>query len=256
MRIATWNVNSLKVRLPQVVEWVKAHSPDVLCLQETKLEDAKFPVEDIRAAGYEVQFAGQKTYNGVAILTRSPALLVQAGVPEFDDPQKRVLAVTVDGIRIVCLYVPNGQTVESEKYRYKLDWLKRVTAWLKAELAANDKLVVVGDFNIAPDERDVHDPKAWEGQVLFSEPERAAFRELVALGLEDSFRLFEQPPQAFTWWDYRMNAFKRKMGLRIDHILVSSSLKGNCRSCTIDVEPRKSERPSDHAPVTAELAIA
>ncbi len=255
MRVATWNVNSLKVRLPQVVEWVKAQSPDVLCLQETKLEDTKFPLDDIRAAGYEVQFAGQKTYNGVAILSKTPASGVQAGVPEFDDPQKRVLAATVDGIRIVCLYVPNGQSIESEKYVYKLDWLKRVTAWLKAELAATDKLVVVGDFNIAPDDRDVHDPNAWEGQVLCSEPERAAFRELVALGLEDSFRLFEQPAQAFTWWDYRMNAFKRKMGLRIDHILVSTALKAGCRGCTIDVEPRKNERPSDHAPVTVDLAI-
>jgi exodeoxyribonuclease-3 len=256
MRVATWNVNSLKVRLPQVLEWVKTHAPDVLCLQETKVEDAKFPVEEIRAAGYEVQFSGQKTYNGVAILSRIPASAVQAGVPAFDDPQKRVLAATIAGVRVVCLYVPNGQTVESEKYRYKLDWLKRTTDWLGTELAANEKLVVVGDFNVAPEERDVHDPKAWEGQVLFSEPERAAFRGLLALGLEDSFRLFEQPPQSFTWWDYRMNAFKRKMGLRIDHILVSRALSSACRGCTVDVEPRKNERPSDHAPVTVEFATA
>ena len=256
MRITTWNVNSLKVRLPQVIEWLGAHSPDALCLQETKLEDAKFPVEELQAAGYVAQFAGQKTYNGVAILTKAPASNVQAGVPGFDDPQKRVLAATVDGVRVVCLYVPNGQSVDSEKYRYKLDWLQRVTAWLRSELAANGKLVVVGDFNIAPDERDVHDPKAWEGQVLCSEPERTAFRELIALGLADSFRLFEQPPQSFSWWDYRMNAFKRKMGLRIDHILISEALKASCTGCTIDLEPRKSERPSDHAPVTTELASA
>ncbi|MDB5810262.1 MAG: exodeoxyribonuclease Xth [Betaproteobacteria bacterium] len=254
MRVATWNVNSLKVRLPQVLEWVKAQQPDVLCLQETKLEDAKFPVDDIQAAGYQVQFSGQKTYNGVAILSKSAAAATQASIPGFDDPQKRVLAATVDGIRVVCLYVPNGQSVESEKYRYKLDWFGRVTQWLAEELAANERLVVVGDFNVAPEECDVHDPKAWEGQVLVSEPERQALRGLVALGLKDSFRLFEQPPQSFTWWDYRMNAFRRKMGLRIDHILLSHPLAQTCKSCTIDVEPRRNERPSDHAPVIVEFA--
>jgi exodeoxyribonuclease-3 len=254
MQVATWNVNSLKVRLPQVLEWLKSRQPDVLCLQETKLEDAKFPVDDIKAAGYEVQFSGQKTYNGVAIISKTPATAVQMGVPGFDDPQKRVLAATADGIRVVCLYVPNGQTVESEKYRYKLDWLTRTTQWLAGELAAHERLVVVGDFNVAPDERDVHDPKAWEGQVLFSAPERQAFQDLLAVGLKDSFRLFEQPPLAFTWWDYRMNAFKRKMGLRIDHVLLSHRLAQNCQACTIDLEPRRHERPSDHAPVTAEFA--
>jgi exodeoxyribonuclease-3 len=254
MRVATWNVNSLKVRLPQVLEWLKSHQPDVLCLQETKLEDPKFPVEDIRATGYEVLFTGQKTYNGVAILSRTPATAALAAVPGFDDPQKRVLAATVGGVRIVCLYVPNGQSVESDKYRYKLDWLNRVNQWLVTELAANERLVVVGDFNVAPDERDVHDPKAWEGQVLFSAPERQAFQDLLAIGLKDSFRLFEQPPQSFTWWDYRMNAFRRKMGLRIDHILLSRRLAEACRACSIDIEPRRNERPSDHAPVTAEFA--
>jgi exodeoxyribonuclease-3 len=253
MRVATWNVNSLKVRLPQVLEWLKAHQPDVLCLQETKLEDPKFPVEDIRAAGYEVQFNGQKTYNGVAILSRTPATAALTAVPGFDDPQKRVLAATVGAIRVVCLYVPNGQSVESDKYRYKLDWLSRIKQWLAAELAANERLVVVGDFNVAPDERDVHDPKAWEGQVLFSAPERQAFQDLLAIGLKDSFRLFEQPAQSFTWWDYRMNAFRRKMGLRIDHVLLSRRLAEACRACAIDIEPRKNERPSDHAPVTAEF---
>jgi exodeoxyribonuclease-3 len=254
MRVATWNVNSLNVRLPQVLAWLQTHGPDVLCLQETKLEDAKFPLEDLRAAGYHAAYSGQKTYNGVAILSKLPAAGVVAAVPDADDPQKRVLAATVDGVRIVCLYVPNGQSVDSDKYRYKLDWLKKTTAWLTRELAANARLVAVGDFNIAPDERDVHDPKAWEGQVLFSAPERQAFQDLLAIGLSDSFRLFEQPPESYTWWDYRMNAFKRKMGLRIDHILVSESLAATCRACTIDIEPRKNERPSDHAPVVAEIA--
>src|SRR3954465_5952792 len=235
MRVATWNVNSLKVRLPQVLEWVKAQTPDVLCLQETKLEDAKFPVDDIRAAGYEVQFSGQKTYNGVAILSKSEAAAPQASVPGFDDPQKRVLAATVNGVRVVCLYVPNGQTVESEKYRYKLDWLSRIHQWLIGELAANERLVVVGDFNIAPDERDVHDPKAWEGQVLFSAPERAAFENLLAIGLKDSFRLFEQQPASFTWWDYRMNAFRRKMGSRVDHVLLSQRPASECHACSADI---------------------
>ena len=255
MRVATWNVNSLKVRLPQVLEWLKLHQPDVLCLQETKLEDLKFPEEEIRAAGYEVRFSGQKTYNGVAILSKTSATAALTAVPGFDDPQKRVLAATIDGVRVVCLYVPNGQTVESEKYRYKLDWLNRIHQWLISELAANDRLVVVGDFNIAPDERDVHDPKAWEGQVLFSAPERAAFQGLLAIGLKDSFRLFEQQPASFTWWDYRMNAFRRKMGLRIDHVLLSQRLASACNACSIDIEPRKNERPSDHAPVTAEFAV-
>jgi exodeoxyribonuclease-3 len=256
MRVATWNVNSLKVRLPQVLEWLKLHQPDALCLQETKLEDPKFPVAEIRAAGYEVQYSGQKTYNGVAILSKAPATAALTLVPGFDDPQKRVLAATIDGIRVVCLYVPNGQSVESDKYRYKLDWLTRINQWLAAELAANDRLVVVGDFNIAPDERDVYDPKAWEGQVLFSAPERQAFQDLLALGLKDSFRLFEQASASFTWWDYRVNAFKRKMGLRIDHILLSGPLAGACRSSSIDIEPRKNERPSDHAPVIADFATA
>ena len=255
MRIATWNVNSLNVRLPQVLAWLQAHAPDVLCLQETKLEDVKFPLEDLRAAGYHAVYSGQKTYNGVAILTKRPAVDVQASVPESIDPQKRVLAATVDGVRIVCLYVPNGQSVDSDKYRYKLDWLNKTTRWLTGELSAHARLVAVGDFNIAPDERDVHDPKAWEGQVLCSAPERQAFQDLLAIGLTDSFRLFEQPPESYTWWDYRMNAFKREMGLRIDHILISRGLAENCRSCTIDSEPRKNERPSDHAPVVAEISI-
>jgi exodeoxyribonuclease-3 len=255
MRLATWNVNSLKVRLPQVLQWLAAHQPDVLCLQETKLEDANFPVQDIRAAGYHALFSGQKTYNGVAILCKTQVVDALTAIPGFIDPQKRVLAASVAGLRVICLYVPNGQSVDSDKYRYKLDWLAAATAWLKRELAANPRLAVVGDFNVAPEARDVHDPKAWEGQVLFSAPERQAFQALLAVGLKDSFRLFDQPAQAFTWWDYRMNAFKRKMGLRIDHILISDELAQLCRACTIDIEPRKVERPSDHAPVMAELSI-
>jgi exodeoxyribonuclease-3 len=255
MKLATWNVNSLKVRLPQVLDWLKLHQPDILCLQETKLEDANFPVPELQAAGYQVLFSGQKTYNGVAILTHNAARESLAEIPGFSDPQKRVLAATIGGLRVICLYVPNGQSVDSDKYRYKLAWLAAVTAWLKRELASFPQLAVVGDYNIAPEERDVHDPKAWEGQVLFSAPERKAFQDLLALGFKDSFRLFEQPANSFTWWDYRMNAFRRKMGLRIDHILVSASLAPACRVCSIDVEPRKVERPSDHAPVWADLDI-
>ncbi len=255
MKIATWNVNSLKVRLPQVLDWLKLHQPDILCLQETKLEDANFPVPQLQAAGYQALFSGQKSYNGVAILTRNAAREVLAEIPGFSDPQKRVLAATIGGLRVICLYVPNGQSVDSDKYRYKLDWLAAATAWLKRELAANPRLAVVGDYNIAPEERDVHDPKAWEGQVLFSAPERKAFQDLLAIGLKDSFRLFEQPASSYTWWDYRMHAFRRKMGLRIDHILVNDNLAPACRVCAIDVEPRKAERPSDHAPVWADLDI-
>lgn len=255
MLLATWNVNSLKVRLPQVLEWLTTHQPHVLCLQETKLEDANFPADAIRAAGYEPLYSGQKTYNGVAVLARTAARDTLTGIPGFADAQKRVLAASVGGLRIVCLYVPNGESIESDKYRYKLDWLAAANAWLKKELTAHPRLVVLGDFNIAPEERDVHDPKVWEGQVLFSAPERAAFQKLLALGLKDAFRLFPQPDKSFTWWDYRMGAFRRNMGLRIDHILASESLAAACKACTIDVAPRKAERPSDHAPVVAEFTL-
>jgi exodeoxyribonuclease-3 len=254
MRLATWNVNSLKVRLPQLLTWLEVQQPDIVCLQETKLEDSAFPLAAIQAAGYQALFSGQKTYNGVAILSRSAGGEPVMVIPAFDDPQKRVLAATFDGIRVICLYVPNGQSVDSDKYRYKLDWLTHVTAWLRDELTRYPKLIVTGDLNIAPEARDVHDPAAWEGQVLVSAPEREAFQALLALGLKDSFRLFDQPPQAFSWWDYRMNAFKRKMGLRIDHILASTALASCCGSCVIDIEPRRNERPSDHAPVLAEFS--
>ena len=255
MKLATWNVNSLKVRLPQVLDWLGQHRPDVLCLQETKLEDANFPAGAIRDAGYQVLFSGQKTYNGVAILSRAPASDAVAAIPAFDDHQKRVLAATINDVRVICLYVPNGQSVDSDKYQYKLQWLAAVTAWLKDELKRFPRLAVLGDFNIAPEERDVYDPKAWEDQVLFSAQERDAFKALLDPGLKDSFRLFDQPEKSFTWWDYRMNAFRRKMGLRIDHILLSAELAKCCAACAIDVETRKAERPSDHAPVMATLTL-
>lgn len=255
MKITTWNVNSLKVRLPQVLDFLAAHQPDALCLQETKSEDASFPADAITAAGYRVVYTGQKTYNGVAILSKRAAADPVLAIPDFEDPQKRVLAATIDGVRVVCLYVPNGQSVGSDKYQYKLSWLQAVTKWLAQELAAHPKMAVVGDFNIAPADIDVYDPKAWEGQVLCSEAERAALQGLLAIGLQDGLRLIEPEAQLFTWWDYRMNAFKRKMGLRIDHILVSSALASACRACHVDLEPRRHERPSDHAPVTAEFAV-
>ena len=255
MKLATWNVNSLKVRLPQVLEWVGQHRPDVLCLQETKLEDAKFPHTEIAAAGYQVVCSGQKTYNGVAILSLVAGTECATAIAGFDDVQKRVLAATVSGVRVICAYVPNGQSVESEKYQYKLKWFAAFRAWLADELSRHPRLAVLGDYNIAPDERDVYDPKAWEGQVLFSEPEREAFRGLLALGLKDAFRLFDQLDRSFTWWDYRMNSFRRKMGLRIDHILLSEELAKSCTACTIDTGPRANERPSDHAPVIAELNL-
>lgn len=255
MRLATWNVNSLKVRLPHVLDWLGRHRPDVLCLQETKLEDGNFPLQPIAEAGYQALYSGQRTYNGVAILSRSAASEAVAAIPGFEDAQKRVLAATVDGVRVICVYVPNGESIESDKYQYKLRWLAALEAWLKNELARFPRLAVLGDFNVAPAERDVYDPAAWEGQVLFSVPERKAFQSLLALGFQDSFRLFEQPEKSFTWWDYRMNAFRRKMGLRIDHVLLSGELAKVCSACTIDVEPRKAERPSDHAPVIAELNL-
>ena len=255
MKIATWNVNSLKVRLPQVLEWVGRHRPDVLCLQETKSEDRNFPLQPIRDAGYEAVFSGQKTYNGVAILSRKPAADTLAGIPDFDDSQKRVLAATVGAVRVVCAYVPNGESVESDKYQYKLSWFAALEKWLKSELARHPRLAVLGDFNVAPEPRDVHDPAAWEGKVLFSKPERDAFNALLAAGLSDSFRLFDQPEKSYTWWDYRMNAFRRKMGLRIDHILLSEALAKACAACTIDIDPRRAERPSDHAPILAELRV-
>ena len=254
MKLATWNVNSLNVRLPHVLDWIATEKPDVLCLQETKQEDSKFPYDALKEAGYNAVHSGQKTYNGVAILSPHAIEDVMFGIPGLNDEQKRLLAATVNGIRIVCAYIPNGQSLESDKYQYKLGWLEALTAYLKAELAAHPKLALLGDYNIAPEDLDVHDPAAWVGQVLVSEPERAAFRAIAALGLHDGFRLFEQEPASFSWWDYRMAGFRRNLGLRIDHILVSDALKSECLRCWIDKGPRKLERPSDHTPVVLELA--
>jgi len=253
MKVATWNVNSLRVRLPHLIDWLGLNAPDVMCLQETKCDDAAFPMDELRAAGYSAVHFGQRAYNGVAILTRNEGEAAHRGIPEFPDEQSRVIAMDVDGVRIVSVYVPNGQSVGSDKYEYKLRWLEALAAWLARELAEHPRLAVMGDFNIAPEDRDVYDPVAWSGQVLASEPERAALRRILALGFVDSFRLFDQPDRSFTWWDYRMNAFRRKMGLRIDHILLSSELAKSCSACTIDATPRKLERPSDHAPVVCEI---
>ncbi len=260
--VATWNVNSLKVRLPHLLDWLAKHQTDVVCLQETKTVDDSFPAAVLQDAGYAAAFAGQKTYNGVAILTRQASVSavdsVQVNLPNYADEQKRLLAATLScelgQLRVVDGYFPNGQTVGSEKYAYKLAWLAALTEWLKGELAAHPQLALLGDYNIAPEARDVHDPALWEGQVLFSEPERAAFRALEALGLKDSFRLFEQPERSYTWWDYRNLSFRRKAGLRIDHILVSEGLAPRVQKVDIDLEPRRREQPSDHAPVIATLA--
>ncbi|MDD2776903.1 MAG: exodeoxyribonuclease III [Gallionella sp.] len=253
MQLATWNVNSLNVRLPHVLDWLTTNPVDVLCLQETKQQDADFPQEALQAAGYHSVFSGQKTYNGVAILSRAPVKDIQIGIPDYEDEQKRVIAATISDVRVVCIYVPNGQAVDSDKYYYKLGWLNALTAWLKTELQRYPQLVVLGDYNIAPEDRDVHDPVLWQGSVLVSEAERIHFQQLLALGLHDSFRLFEQADKSFSWWDYRMMAFRRNHGVRIDHILLSDALVAKCGACIIDRVPRKWERPSDHTPVVVTL---
>lgn len=251
MKLASWNVNSLKVRLPQVLEWLNDTRPDVLGLQETKLADEHFPADAFREQGWHCAFSGQKTYNGVALISRHPLADVTSDPLDPQDPQRRVLAATVDGVRIYNLYVPNGQSVGSEKFRYKLDWLERLRGRLQDELQAAAPLAVMGDFNIAPTDDDVHDPEALTGQIHCSEPERAALGRLSDLGLVDTFRCFEQPPRAFSWWDYRANAFRRDLGLRIDLILADRTLARDCTESRIDVGPRRNERPSDHAPVLA-----
>ncbi len=253
MKIATWNVNSLKVRLPQVLEWLASLPVDVLCLQETKLTDDKFPVAEIEAAGYQVVFTGQKTYNGVAILSRHPITDVVKNNPMFQDEQQRIISATIEGMRIVCAYVPNGQAVGSDKYEYKLRWLDALIQWLEDELRQSPSLALLGDYNIAPTDADVHDPAAWQDQVLVSAPERAAFDRLCALPLADAFRLFPQAEKLYSWWDYRQMAFRRNRGLRIDHILLSPALAQRCTACEIDKLPRKWEQPSDHTPVIATL---
>ena len=257
MKLATWNINSLNIRLPHVLDWLERNPVDVLALQETKVTDDKFPVAELEAAGYGARFIGQKTYNGVAIVTRLPLVPtdVVADIPGFEDDQKRVLSATVDGVRIVCVYVPNGQSVGTDKYAYKLRWMAALKEWLHAERAKHEKLVVAGDYNVAPEDRDIHDPRAWEGQVMCSVPERDAFRAIASIGLVDAFRLFEQPPKSFTWWDYRMLGFQKGRGLRIDHVLVSEPMKRACVACTIDRDERKKKQPSDHAPVIATFEL-
>lgn len=252
MRIATWNVNSLKIRLPQVLDWLMQYNPDVLALQETKLTDENFPLKDFEAINYHAIYSGQKTFNGVAILSKNPMTDIIKDFPTYNDPLKRVLAATINDIRVINLYVPNGQSIPSDKYTYKLEWLKHLKDFLTDELKQHKKIVVLGDFNIAPEDIDVHDPKAWEGQVLVSELERKAFKEMLALGFKDCFRVFSQEKE-FTWWDYRLNAFKRNLGLRIDHILASEALSTSCKKCYIDKNPRTHERPSDHTIIVAEF---
>ena len=254
MKLATWNVNSLAVRLPQVLDWLSTHRPDALCLQETKLTDDKFPHAEFVAAGYAAQWFGQKTYNGVALLTRLPATDVVKNIPGHADEQARVITATVGGVRVIGAYVPNGQAVDSDKFQYKLGWLEALQTWIADELVRHPALVLVGDFNIAPEDRDVHDPALWAGQVLCTPEERAHFQRLIALGLHDAFRLFEQAPKSWSWWDYRNLAFRKNQGLRIDHILVSTTLASRVTACHIDKLPRKNERPSDHAPVVVELS--
>lgn len=255
MKIAAWNVNSLKVRLPHLLDWLQSEEPDVVCLQETKLEDHNFPADELAAAGYQTAFSGQKTYNGVALLARQQISDVVCGNPHFEDAQKRLIVGTINGVRVISAYVPNGQAVDSDKYHYKLKWLRALTAWLREELTTHPQLALCGDFNIAPEDRDVHDPKAWAGQILVSEDERHAFQRLLDCGMHDSFRLFEQQARSFSWWDYRMLGFQKNHGLRIDHILLSNVLAKTCSAAGIDKAPRRLERPSDHAPAWATISL-
>ena len=256
MKIASWNVNSLNVRLPHLQQWLSDFAPDVVGLQETKLEDHRFPDDALAAAGYRSVFHGQKTYNGVALLARGRALEdVQIAIPGFEDPQARAIAATVGDVRIINLYVVNGQDIGTDKYAYKLRWLEAVRGWVAEELTRHPKLVVMGDFNIAPDDRDVHDPAVWNNDhILTSTAERGALRDLLDLGLHDGFRLHNDEGGVFSWWDYRQAAFRRNLGLRIDLTLVSDALKGATRDAGIDRTPRTWERASDHAPAFVQLA--
>lgn len=253
MKLATWNVNSIRARLTHVLDWLSLNQADVLCLQETKVTDAEFPYDPFRTAGYHVAHVGQKGYNGVATITRAPAAEVVTAPPGLDGEQKRALTLTANGVRVVNVYVPNGERVGSEKYEFKLQWFAALRHYLLVELQRHPLLTVVGDFNVAPEDRDVYDPRLWQNQVLFSEPERAALRALIDIGLVDIFRRFDQPPGSYTWWDYRQGAFRRNLGLRIDHILCSRALTERCRACFVDKNPRGLKRPSDHAPVVAEF---
>jgi len=257
MKLATWNVNSLTVRIGQVEDWIKKAQPDLLLLQETKQENIKFPHDAISALGYKSIHNGQKTYNGVAIISKYELLDVQHNIPNFEDEQKRLIAATINTehgkIRIVCVYVPNGQSVGSDKYHYKLDWLKHFTSWLKNEMLSFTDIIIAGDFNIAPQDIDCHDPEAWKDNVLVSAKEREAFQSILALGLLDSFRATNPEEIQYSWWDYRMAGFRRNHGMRIDHILTNKKIIGKTTLTSIDKEPRKFERPSDHTPVIIEI---
>jgi exodeoxyribonuclease-3 len=253
LRLASWNVNSLRVRLPHLLDWLGTAKPDVACLQETKTEDANFPVAELRDAGYDSVFCGQRSYNGVAILSRSEVSDVAHGIPNFPDDPKRCIAGTVNGVRVVCLYAPNGEAPGTDKYAYKMRWYDALASWMRDELPRTKNLALLGDMNVAPEDRDVHNPKRWEGKIHVSEPEREALRKVMNVGFVDGFRLFDQPEKQFSWWDYRLKAFERGWGLRIDLALLSPEVAKRCRSCTIDIEPRRRERPSDHAPVVLEL---
>lgn len=253
--IASWNVNSLKVRLPQVLQWLDTHEPDVLALQETKTQDENFPAHAFDELGYQVVFSGQKTYNGVAVVSRKPIQVLHTGLPGFEDPQKRVLCALVDDVCVLNLYVPNGSEVGSDKYAYKLDWLARLDVFTGELLQNYDKLILLGDFNITPADADVHDPEGWRDRILCSRPERDALAGLLAHGLTDTFRLFEQERYSFSWWDYRAGDFAHNRGLRIDLILASTPLSRYCADSWIDIAPRQQQRPSDHTPVTAEFRL-
>ena len=255
MKLATWNVNSLGVRLPQLLDWLALHQPDALVLQETKLTDDKFPHAELASAGWQSVWHGQKTYNGVALLARQGPTAVVRNIPGFDDPQARVIAGTVSGLRVIGAYFPNGQAPDSDKFVYKMKWLDALREWVRAELATHERLVLMGDFNITPDDRDVFDPVACAGQIHCTVEERDHFRALVGLGLSDAFRQFEQAPRLWSWWDYRNLAFRKNQGLRIDIILVSQALQSQVQACVIDKLTRRNERPSDHAPVIVELAL-
>ena len=255
IKLATWNVNSLKVRLEQVLLWLEESQIDILALQETKVVDGDFPQEAFESRGFHVAFSGQKTYNGVAIISRYPLTEILTDISGWVDPQRRILAATTAGIRLLNLYVPNGAAVGSDKYEYKLAWLRHVTAFLREQLAIYPDFAAVGDWNIAPEDQDVHDPQKWEGCVLVSPKEREAFQAILQTGLHDSIRCIHKDTNLFSWWDYRAGGFRRNHGLRIDHILLSDSLNALCDAAGVDVEPRRSERPSDHAPAWVSLEI-
>lgn len=255
-RIASWNVNSITVRLQAVLDWLQSSQVDILGLQELKTPDEKFPLSAFQDTGYSVYFNGQKTYNGVAWISKTPLTNILCDIPNYNDPQRRFISAEIpeENIQLINVYVPNGGELNSDKYQYKLTWLTAFQHYIEKTMQTNKKLIIVGDFNIAPSDQDVYDPLAWEGQVLVSPPERKAFQNLLNTGLYDSFRLFEQADKSYTWWDYRQFAFRRNRGLRIDHILISEALRPHCKTCHIDSDPRKQERPSDHTPIVCQLS--